>query len=126
MDKIDFKVRLKKSESGRKFRQTTPVNKEAVFYSLPLNVPNSVINHELAGGVVEPMKNQFQGSISNYFTVQHFIDISNDKFGVTLSTIDAPVIEYGWPRPAFWRDGNDCERIIKKTREQPYLYLFDE
>jgi len=31
----------------------------------------------------------------NYFTVQRWVDISNDNLGVTWATLDAPLIEIG-------------------------------
>jgi len=123
INRIDFRINLDKSDSKRKFRQATQTNKEAVFYSLPFNIPNGVINHELAGGVVEPMANQYDSSITNYFTVQHFSDISNEKYGITFSTIDAPILEYGFPRSAQWQSGSDCERNIRKP-ENSHIYIY--
>jgi len=123
LNRIDFVINLDKSDSKRKFRQASQTNKEAVFFSLPFDIPNPVINHELAGGVVEPMANQFDSSITNYYTVQHFSDISNEKYGITLSTLDAPILEYGFPRPALWQSGNDCERNIRKP-ENSHIYIY--
>ena len=125
-DRIDMIVRIDKSPSGRLLKQTSSENKEALFYAMPFNVPGFTIRHELPGGVVEPLGNQFQGSTSNFFGIQHFTDLSNDSYGVTLSTINAPLIEYGTPRPALWLAGNDAESIMKKPeRSHCYLYLMN-
>jgi alpha-mannosidase len=35
------------------------------------------------------------GACKNYFTVQRWVDVSNDEYGVTLATIDAPLVEIG-------------------------------
>jgi hypothetical protein len=125
-DRIDFAVNLDKSESGKPLKQATNQNKEALFYALPFNVPDFTIRHELAGGVVEPLDHQFQGSTSNYFGIQHFSDLSNGQYGITLSTINAPLLEYGTPRPALWLAPSDMESIIKKpSRSHVFLYLMN-
>jgi hypothetical protein len=125
-DRIDVVVRLDKSPSGRLLKQTSTENKEALFYALPFDVPGFTIRHELAGGVVEPLAHQFRGSTSNFFAVQHFTDIANGRYGVTLSTVDAPLLEYGTPRPALWNAPNDAESIIRKPdRSHVYLYLMN-
>jgi len=35
------------------------------------------------------------GACKNYFTVQRWVDVANDEFGVTWATIDAPLFEVG-------------------------------
>ena len=91
--------------------------------TLPLNVPGFTIHHELAGGVVEPLDHQFQGSTSNYFGIQHFSDFSNRQFGVTVSGINVPLVEYGTPRPALWSVPNGVESIIRKP-EKSHLFFY--
>jgi fibronectin type 3 domain-containing protein len=123
---IDFTVELDKSESGRMLKQATGQNKEALFYALPFNIPGFTIHHELPGGVVEPLAHQFRGSTSNYFGIQHFSDLSNGRYGVTLSSINAPLVEYGSPRPALWLAPSDMESIIRKPeKSHVYLYLMN-
>ncbi len=125
-DRIDFIVDLDKSESGRLLKQATAQNKEALFYVLPFNIPQFTIHHELPGGVVEPLARQFQGSTSNYFGIQHFVDFSNARYGVTLSTLNAPLVEYGTPRPALWLAPNDAEFTARKPEtSQVCLYLMN-
>ena len=124
--RIDFVVELEKSESGRLLKQATAQNKEALFYVLPFGIPEFTIHHELPGGVVEPLAHQFQGSTSNYFGIQHFADLSNSRYGVTLATLNAPLVEYGTPRPALWLAPSDAEFVIKKPdRSHVSLYLMN-
>jgi hypothetical protein len=125
-DRIDFVVALEKSESGRLLKQSTAQNKEALFYVLPFNVPEFTIRHELPGGVVEPLTHQFKGSTSNFFGVQHFVDLSNPRYGVTLSTLNAPLVEYGSPRPALWLAPSDAEFAPRKPEKSHVaLYLMN-
>jgi hypothetical protein len=125
-DRIDFVVDLDKSESGRLLKQSTAKNKEALFYVLPFNIPDFTIHHELPGGVVEPLAHQFEGATSSYFGVQHFVDMSNARYGITLSTINAPLVQYGTPRPALWLAPSDAEFSAKKPdKSHVSLYLMN-
>ncbi len=127
--RIDFILNLEKSPSGRSlddYRQGNARNKEALFYGLPFHIPDFTIRHELPGAVVEPVADQFDGSSTDFYAIQHFTDISNSDFGVTLATIEAPLVEYGTPRPASWSRGDDYEHIMKKpVNSRVYLYLLN-
>ena len=125
-DRIDFIVDLDKSESGRLLKQSTAQNKEALFYVLPLNIPNFTIHHDLPGGVVEPLAHQFQGSTSSFFGIQHISDFSNSRYGVTLAPVNAPLVVYGTPRAALWLKPNDAEfDATKPAKSCVSLYLMN-
>ncbi len=68
---------------------------EAVHLGFAFNVPKGVMRMDVPWGVVRPEMDQLAGACKNYFTVQRWVDVSNDKFGVTLATVDAPLIEVG-------------------------------
>jgi hypothetical protein len=127
--RIDFVLNLDKSPSGRSladYRQGNARNKEALFYCLPFSVPEFTIRHELPGAVVEPIAGQFNGSSTDFYGIQHFTDLSNSDFGVTLATVDAPLVEYGKPRPAAWSRGDDYEHAMQKPENsRVYLYLMN-
>jgi hypothetical protein len=125
--RIDFVQRLEKSSCGRtladyKARDPERANnhKEAVFYALPFNIPEFQIRHELAGAVVEPITDQAVGSSTDYYNVQHFVDIFGPRYGVTLATLEGGLVEYGKPRPSQTWIG---ESILKKP-EQSHMYLY--
>lgn len=122
-DRIDVDLRIDKAPSGRMLKQTTSESKEALFYALPFAVPGFTIRHELGGAVVEPVAGQFPGSTTNFYGVQHFTDLSNGRFGVTVSSTDAPLVQYGSPRPALWNFSNDAESILRKP-EKSHLFLY--
>lgn len=131
LKRIDFVMEMDKAPSGRTiehYAKKTQNNKEAVYVALPFAVPDFTIRHELPGAVTEPYRRQLQGSCSSYYSVRHFSDISNDKFGVTVSSIQAPLIEYGYPRshPMTWLKWG----LFGKSLEYPkhsrmYLYLMN-
>ncbi len=69
--------------------------KEGVHFAFPFNVPDGVMRMETPFAVVRPEIDQLPGSCKNWFTVQRWVDVSNDQFGVTLATPDAPMGEVG-------------------------------
>ena len=128
-NQIDFDLSFDKDASGRTlddYRNYSPKGKEALFYSLPFDVPNFTIKHELAGGIMEPIEDQMKGSSTDYYAIQNFSDISNDDWGITLAVMDVDLVEYGKPRPAYWSKGDDYENIMKKAENSHfYLYLLN-
>lgn len=127
--RIDFEVSFDKDDSGRTlddYRNYSPKGKEGLFYCLPFDIPDFTIQHELAGGIMEPIEDQSKGSSTDYYGIQNFSDISNEEWGITLATIEPNLVEYGRPRPAYWSKGDDYENTMQKAEESHfYLYLLN-
>jgi len=68
---------------------------EAVHLGFAFHVPDGVLRMETPWAIVRPEEDQLPGACKNYFTVQRWVDISNDNVGVTWATVDAPLIEIG-------------------------------
>ena len=68
---------------------------ESVFFTFPFRMPGGRTLIDIARGAYRPGKDQLPGSCKNYFTVQRWVDISDDQKGVTWFTPDAPMIELG-------------------------------
>lgn len=71
------------------------LDKEAVHFGFDFNVPGGVMRMDVPWAVVRPEIDQLPGSCKNYFSVGRWVDISNDEFGVTWATLDAPLVEVG-------------------------------
>ncbi|HTK80775.1 MAG TPA: glycoside hydrolase family 38 C-terminal domain-containing protein [Bacteroidota bacterium] len=69
--------------------------KEGVHFGFPFHVENSRIHYDVASAIVEPEKDQLPGSCKNFFSVQSWIDASAKDHGVSLITLDAPLVEMG-------------------------------
>ncbi|MCX6900145.1 MAG: glycosyl hydrolase-related protein [Verrucomicrobia bacterium] len=127
--RIDFAMFLDKAPSGRRLTDyATAMGKESVYVALPLKVPDFQIHHELPGAVIEPIRQQFIGSCTAFYAVRHFSDLANNRFGVTVSSIEAPLIEYGRPRssPMKWRQEGEFEsRLVYPSTSWVYLYLMN-
>jgi len=71
------------------------LSKESVHFGFAFNVPDGVMRMDVPWAVVRPEADQLAGACKNYFTVGRWIDVSNDRFGVTWATVDAPLVEVG-------------------------------
>jgi hypothetical protein len=76
--------------------------KENIRFVFPFNIPDPETRLDLAWCVIRPEKDQLAGANKNYYTVQRWIDVSDDHMGVTLATIDAPFIEVGGMYAEAW------------------------
>lgn len=133
--RIDFDLRMDKKPSGRLLADYIANNlrgKESVFIGLPFNIPNfKAVYQTGGGGVAEPIRDQFHGTGTAFHAVQHFTDLSNDKFGVTVSPIDFSLVEFGHPRSdVLSRIVASGEAKYEQKMEYPdnssvYLYLMD-
>jgi hypothetical protein len=69
--------------------------KEGIHFGYGFAVPDSQVRMDVGWAMVRPEVDQIPASCKNWFSVQRWLDISNDKFGVTWSPIDAPLVELG-------------------------------
>ncbi len=69
--------------------------KEGVHFGYGFNVPDGTVRMDVGWAVVRPELDQIPASCKNWFSVQRWVDISNDRFGVTWSPVDAPLVEVG-------------------------------
>jgi len=88
--RIDFANRI--------LKDSTPLLE--IYFAFPFKTTkNPDFRFEGSNSVIKPLRDQFPGSNSNYYAVQHWADVSDGKAGVTLSCIDSHLLEFGglWP-----------------------------
>jgi hypothetical protein len=122
LPRIDFSIWLDKLPFAEKYGS----NREGVFVALPFAVPNFAIHHELPGAVLDPYRQLAAGSATDHFAIRSFTDLSNDKFGVTVSPIEGSLVCYGEPQVAPqppWYQFNRSQEYPKHSRL--YLYLLN-
>lgn len=71
------------------------IKKENVRFIFPFNVLNPEDRMDMSWAIIRPEKDQIEGANKNYFTIQRWIDVSNNLKGATLFTPDAPLMEIG-------------------------------
>ncbi len=95
--------------------------KEGVHFAFPLNVSDATVRMDMPWSIVRPEADQIPGACKNFFAVQRWVDVSNPDYGITLVTIDAPLVQMGAIRtdvPAPWGSGGWLEHV------QPSATLF--
>jgi len=70
-------------------------NQEGVHIAFPFNIEKGVLRYDLAFAAPRAEEDQLEGSNKNYYTVENWVDISNENYGMTWATTDAPLIEIG-------------------------------
>lgn len=68
---------------------------EATYLAFPLAVPDASARIDLGGQAVRVDADQLPRSCRDYYTVQGWVDFSNDRFGVTVACPDAPMVQLG-------------------------------
>lgn len=131
--KIDFKMTINKSSSGRTQRindSGSNTNKEAIYIALPFDVPNYKFAHSLPGMKIEPIVSQFDSVATASYAMRNYTSVYNDEFGVVVSPIEASLVQYGHPRSdaiyGFW----GTEHIFEKNKSYPenssiFMYLLN-
>ena len=69
--------------------------KEAVHLGYAFNVPGGTMWMDIPWAVMRPEVDQIPGANHNYYTVGRWLDVSNEQYGVTWATLDAPFVEVG-------------------------------
>lgn len=70
-------------------------SKEGVHFAFPFNVPNGQMRIDMPWALVRPEKDQIAGANKNWLVTEGYVDVSKPGFGITCSSIDAPLVEVG-------------------------------
>jgi len=76
---------------------------EGVYYAFPFAVRPFTAKTEIALAVMKPGIEQLPGSSSDWHCIQHWADFSNDEFGVTWVTLDAPLVQFSQINTGKWQ-----------------------
>jgi hypothetical protein len=101
-------------------------DKESGHLAFPLNVPAGVVRIDLGEALVEPERNQLPGSCRDFIGAHSVVDVSNSDGGVSIATLDAPLLQLG-----AITDERQNDRGTRTWRERTaagttiYAYLFN-
>jgi hypothetical protein len=122
---------------------------QATYLMFPFALPDATARFGLGGQAVEPGRGQLAGSCMDYFTVQNWVDFSNESMGVTIATPDNPMVQLGdfhfaahqsefvlerpmllgWVTNSYWETNfraHQPGRVHARYRIQPHAGAFDE
>lgn len=111
--KIEFHNRILKDE--------TPF--QEVYLAFPFRVDEPRFRFEATNSVIEAFKDQLPGSNTNYHSVQHWAEVSNDRLRILFSPLDAHILQFGgmWPL----RVSQAHHGIAPPGYEKPFVQLAD-
>jgi hypothetical protein len=69
--------------------------KEAVHFAFPANPKDGVFRLDGGWGIVRPVADQLPGSCAEYFSTGRWLDISNQEYGLTWTTVETPLVQVG-------------------------------
>jgi alpha-mannosidase len=122
---------------------------ESTYFLFPFNVPGAVARFDVGGQAVIPGEEQLPGACRDYFTVQGWVDFSNQERGVTIAMPENPMVQLGdfhfgryqsdftlkaplllgWPTNNYWETNfraHQPGRIRAVYRIYPHGGPFDE
>jgi alpha-mannosidase len=71
------------------------VEKDGIHFGFGFDIPHGKTRVDIPWGVMEVERDQWPQGNRNWIAMQRWLDISNDKEGVTWCSLDAPLFEYG-------------------------------
>src|ERR1017187_5023484 len=69
--------------------------KESVQFAFPFAVPDGKMHMDIPLAEMQPEIDELPGSSKNWLPVGRWIDVANERQGVTWVTLDAPLVEVG-------------------------------
>lgn len=95
---------------------------EGVHIGFAFNVSDPAVRINIPWAVIQPEKDQLPGACKNWFTVERWVDISNDRLGVTWSTLQAPLLEIGGLTANLPRSQSNPTAYLWKIAASPTIY----
>ncbi|HXA00222.1 MAG TPA: polysaccharide lyase family protein [Candidatus Dormibacteraeota bacterium] len=105
--KLITEIRLFENEKKIEFIESVTKNdvlaKEAVYFAFPFAMSHPQFQYEIQNGVVDPSKDMYPGAGHDWFSVQHWVSVSQDGVTGTVMPLDAPLVTLGdinrgaWP-----------------------------
>jgi hypothetical protein len=122
---------------------------EATYLLFPFNLPQARARLDLGPQAMQVETDQIPGVCRDYFTVQNWVDFSNDQMGVTVATPDNPMVQLGgfhfaanlaafelerplllgWVTNTYWETNfrpHQPGLVTARYRVQPHAGAFDE
>jgi len=96
--------------------------KEGAHLGFGFHVPQGTVRMDVGWAVVRPEVDQIPASCKNWFSVQRWVDVSNDRVGVTWAPIDAPLVEVGGITANLIGSQTDWRVWIQELQPSTILY----
>ncbi len=98
------------------------LDKEGVHFGFAFNIDNPRLVADIPWGYMEIEKDQIAGANRNWITLQRWLDISNDEYGITWCPIDAPVFQVGTMTANILGGAHKSDKWIRKLEPSGTIY----
>jgi hypothetical protein len=71
------------------------IHPEAMYMLYPFDIPQAIARLDLGGQAAVVGDEQLPGVCRDYFTAQHWVDLSNSELGITVALPENPVVQFG-------------------------------
>jgi len=83
---------VKRIDITNTLRKTLTHEKEAAYFAFPFAADKPTFRYEEPIAVVNPATDMLPGACLEWFTVQHFVEVSSSDVAIAYATPDAPLV----------------------------------
>ncbi|KPJ64725.1 hypothetical protein AMK68_00750, partial [candidate division KD3-62 bacterium DG_56] len=83
--------------------KTLTTDPEGLYYAFPFAFRRPTVKVEVADAVMEPEKEQLPATSHDWYSMQHFVDVSDGKAGVVWSSVEAPLVQFDEIQTGRWQ-----------------------
>ena len=92
----------KKIEFVNRFNKEAVNGKEAVYFAFPVAVNPPDFSYEIQNGWVDPSQNMLKGAGLEWFSVRHWVNVTNGDLSAAIVPVDAPLVTLGDINRGVW------------------------
>jgi alpha-mannosidase len=92
----------KKIEFVNRFTKDRVTDKEAVYFAFPAAVQKPAFAYEIQNGWVDPSRDMLKGAGLEWFSVRHWVKVSNSALSAAIVPLDAPLVTLGDINRGVW------------------------
>lgn len=85
---------LKRIDFVNRMQKELTYDIEQVYYAFPFAVGKPDFICELGGSIISAVTDRFDCADRNWFAIQNWVDVSNDQYGITWSSQEAPIVSF--------------------------------
>ena len=85
----------KKIQFTNRVTKTKVYTREGVYFAFPFAMDHPQFSYEIQNGVVNPAQDQLPGAGKEWFSVQHWVAVSQDGVTAAIVPVDVPLVALG-------------------------------
>ncbi|GAG36638.1 unnamed protein product, partial [marine sediment metagenome] len=85
---------LKRIDFVNRMQKELTYDIEQVYYAFPFAVDKPDFICELGGSIISALRDRFDCADRNWFAIQNWVDVSNDEYGITWTSREAPIVSF--------------------------------